>query len=174
MNSLPEPANPKPTSVPSVLGLPSSGQSPVVRVGDLERKSWRGWHSAKLRLYRWVLGNAQRWYTLLSTFRSFRGHIQTIRTIEHQSVDLGPAVQRSPDGHFLPCTRTVAHSHGIRCLRTMYPWADLVDVQVFLLGFGEGAKWVERNACSASSTPVAAYDSSMLTGEAQSVSKRDP
>jgi hypothetical protein len=162
-----------PTNRPDASLARGFEQSLVVRVGDLESTLWKGWHSIRRQLFREVLGMIQRWYTLQSTFRSFCGHIQTIRAIEYQSVDLGPAVQHSPDGRFLPCSRTVAHSDGIRCLTTKYPWADLVDSQVFLFGFDAGARWALSNADSASSRPVASCDTSRPSGATPEYSKRD-
>jgi len=147
------------TSCPDV-GQSRDRQRPRVALSDLEGRWLAAWHLTRTAVLRWVTRNARRWYTLRSVVCNVRGHIQALRAIEHQSVDLGPAVQRSPDGRLLPCSRTVAHSCGIRSLETKYPWADLVDVQVFLLGFDAGARWADSNAGSASSIAVAACDTS--------------
>jgi hypothetical protein len=148
-------------------------QRPRVVLSDLEGRWLAAWHLTRTAVLRWRARNAQRWYRLRSVVCNVRGHIQTLLAIEHQSVDLGPAVERSPDGRYLPCSRTVAHSYGIRSLETKYPWADLVDSQVFLLGFDAGARWAFDNAGNASSTIVPSCDTSSSTELTPECSTRD-
>ncbi len=120
---------------------------------------WEVWLAVRRPILRAALESIQRWHIFRSTFRSFRGHIQTLHTTKHLSVDLGPAFQRSPSGHLLVCTQTVGHSDGTKHLLTTFPWADLVDLQVFLLGFDEGAKWAQSISDNASSRPGQTCDS---------------
>ena len=148
---LPLPALLSPTSSASALPTLGSLLQPPWKAGAFGGRLWEAWREARLLLYRAVLKSALLRQTSLSVARSLFGHIRTRRAIEHQSVDLGPALQRSLSGHLVPCTRTVARSDGTEFLLTKYPWADLVDLQIFLLGFDEGARWAERNTCSASS-----------------------
>jgi hypothetical protein len=138
------------TNSPSV-SLSKDRQRQRLALSDLEGRWLAAWHLIRTALLRWVIRNVRRWYTLRSVVCNVHGHIQTLRAIEHQSVDLGPAVEGCPDGRFQPCSRTVAHSYGIRSLTTKYPWADLVDSQVFLSGFDAGVKWVSSSTDNASS-----------------------
>jgi len=123
-------------------------KSSVLRVGDLRGRLPGVYYVARSALYRVVLRTFQSWHRWRTAFRSFRGHIQTLRTIKYQSLDLGPALQLLADGQRLACTRTVARSYGTQLLETKYPWVDLVDLRVFLLGFDEGEKWGLGNPCS--------------------------
>jgi hypothetical protein len=149
------------TNSPSVSRSQDRQRRRVV-LSDLEGRWLAAWHLARTAVFRWAIRNARRWYRLRSVVCNVRGHIQTLRAIEHQSVDLGPAVVRLPDGRLQPCSRTVAHSYGIRSLETKYPWVDLVDVQVFLMGFDAGARWVSDSAGNVPSITVPSCDTSIF------------
>jgi len=148
-----------PTNQPDVSQSKDRQRQSVV-LNDLEGRWLSAWRLVRTAVFRWAMGNARRWYTLQSVVCNVRGRTQTLLAIEHQSVDLGLAVERSPAGRLLPCSRTVAHSYGIRYLTTTYPWADPVDFQVFLWGFDVGARWASSNAGSASSIAVPSCDTS--------------
>jgi hypothetical protein len=66
-------------------------------------------------------------------------------------VDFGSAVQRSPDGILLPVYRTHARAEYTKALLAIHPWADTVDLEIFLMGFDAGEQWsrhtmgMERN-----------------------------
>jgi len=150
------PTEPSPTARANVSRLKDQELSPAVTIGDLESKSGVVWYSGRRVLIRVGLRSVQRWHTLLSVVRSFRGHIEIIHATEHQSVSLGLALERDPAGHLQPCNRTVGRSDGAQLLTSKYPRADLADLQVFLLGFDEGARWAQSTSCSASSRVVAA------------------
>ena len=78
-----------------------------------------------------------RWYV---AFRSFCGHIRIQSSTSGGRVDLGPALQvRS--GQFQPNERTQARARGIEKLRAIHPWADIVDLRIFLMGFDAGAEF---------------------------------
>jgi hypothetical protein len=55
-------------------------------------------------------------------------------------VDLGPAFQRQGEC-YLPNERTNACAEGTRTLLAIRPWADAVDLQMFLMGFDAGEKY---------------------------------
>jgi hypothetical protein len=60
-------------------------------------------------------------------------------------VDFGPAFQRGPDGTYQVDIRTVARSEYTKCLLAIYPWADTVDLETFLMGFDAGEQWCRHN-----------------------------
>ena len=162
------------TTNSSVASQLRDHQRPRVALSDLEGRWLAAWHLTRTAVLRWRARNAQRWYRLRSVVCNVRGHIQTLRAIEHQSVTLGLALERDQAGHLVPCSRTVAHSYGIRSLETKYPWVDLVDSQVFLLGFDAGARWAFDNAGSASSTTAPSCETSTPSEVIPECSKHDP
>jgi hypothetical protein len=83
-----------------------------------------------------------------SVFQSFLGHLRTHSTKEYRPVDFGLALQRQADGSYQPVARTVARSASTDRLLAKYPWADSVDVRIFLEGFDEGECWHSRSADS--------------------------
>ena len=56
-------------------------------------------------------------------------------------VDFGPALRRLADGSLRPEERTLARSKCTDNLLATRPWADSVDVQMFLAGFDAGEQW---------------------------------
>jgi hypothetical protein len=79
-------------------------------------------------------------YTLLSSLRCFCGHICTQLAKDQVSVNLGPALERK-SGSYLPNRRTGARREGIENLRAIHPWADLLSLEIFLMGFDAGERW---------------------------------
>ena len=65
--------------------------------------------------------------------------------ISTNTVDFGPALRRLPDGSLQPDRRTLMRSECIGNLLATRPWADIVDVQIFLAGFDAGEQWCRRN-----------------------------
>ena len=63
-------------------------------------------------------------------------------TSSYSLLDFGPALQRLPDGSFVPSARTDGRSLGIDRLLARYPWADKLDAQIYLEGFDEGERWL--------------------------------
>jgi hypothetical protein len=84
-------------------------------------------HLASL-LYRWRVA-----------FRSFRAHIRIQSAKGGTQVDLGPAFLLR-DGCYQENKGTIARAEGIRKLLATHPWADSVDLRMYLVGFqaGEG------------------------------------
>lgn len=102
---------------------------------------WRVRHGWRLLQFR--LQNKRS--ILRSAFRSALGHIRIQDTRDIPAVDLGPALQSTVRGELVPDTRTSARSSCIRKLLARYPWADTVDIRIFLMGFDEGEKWRARS-----------------------------
>jgi hypothetical protein len=82
----------------------------------------------------------RRWCIWLSTFRSFRGHIQTLSSKDQAVVDLGPAL-RLVNGHLVRWIRTDARRLYIEKLLAIHCWADILDLEMFLMGFDAGEQW---------------------------------
>jgi hypothetical protein len=78
-----------------------------------------------------------RWY---AAFRSFRAHIRIQSATTGGRVDLGAAFQVRGE-HHLPNARTDARAEGIERLLAIHPWADAVDLQMFLMGFDAGEEY---------------------------------
>jgi hypothetical protein len=74
-------------------------------------------------------------------FHSFRGHIRTQSSKGPAIVDYGPALLRRSDGYWRPNVHTHARSLYTRKLQAILPWADCVDLEIFLMGFDAGAQW---------------------------------
>lgn len=73
--------------------------------------------------------------SLRSAYHHWRIRIATNR------VDFGPALRRLPDGSLQPEKRTLERSRCIDNLLATRPWADSVDIQMFLEGFDAGEQW---------------------------------
>lgn len=91
-----------------------------------------------------------RLYALLLEFRSFLGHIQTVRErrLWESGVDLGPALETQPSGHLGPCIRTRACIRDRQRVHESHPWGSPVDLLLFLEGWDRGAEFGRRHACS--------------------------
>jgi hypothetical protein len=91
-----------------------------------------------------------RWY---AAFRSFRGHIQFQFATSAVRVDLGPSVQFR-NGYYRANARTLARAEGIEKLQATHRWVDIVDLQIFLMGFdaGEGYSKADRPVQDSSSS----------------------
>jgi hypothetical protein len=104
------------------------------------------WQSAGTRysvhLLRIVLLN--RWCILRDAVCSLHGHIQTQFATGRAGVDLGPAWERDSSGILCPCIRTVARRLYIEKLEAIHPWADGLDLQMFLAGFDAGEQYLSR------------------------------
>ena len=62
----------------------------------------------------------------------------------YRPVDSGSALQRFPDGSYLPCARTDARSLGIDKLLAKYRCSDREDARKFLEGFDAGEERILR------------------------------
>lgn len=67
----------------------------------------------------------------------------------------GPELGRSPGGDLRVNTRTLARSMYTQMLLAKYPWLDIFDLRIFLLGFDAGEQWSRCNLYSEAEKPVA-------------------
>jgi len=106
-----------------------------------------------------------RWY---AAFRSFRAHIRIQSARNGASVDVGPALQRQGEC-YQPNERTTARAEGIEKLRATHPWADAVDLQMFLAGFDAGEKYCICSQVSPDQNNLTTLQSPILEEKQSSV-----
>jgi len=88
----------------------------------------------------WQVRNV--WCIWSASYRSFRGHIRTQSAKEPNSLELGPSLEKplsAPQNSLR--SDTVARALYIEMLLATYPWADIVDLRMFLMGFDAGGQW---------------------------------
>jgi hypothetical protein len=85
------------------------------------------------------------WNISSSTLAALWGHWRSQISAKSLTVPFGPAFRRLPDGSLQPESRTIERSERIDNLLANRPWADRVDIQIFLEGFDAGEQWCLRN-----------------------------
>jgi hypothetical protein len=103
-----------------------------------------GWPLVKgwLRFLAFRLSNT--WCIWNGAARSFAGHIRIQSSKERLAVDLGPAPVLTPDGSLIDQPATRARVASIENLSAKYPWIDIVDRRIFLMGFDAGEQTHDR------------------------------
>ena len=81
-----------------------------------------------------------------SAFRSFLGHLRTHNVKEFPHAAFGPVFRRLPAGFLQPESRTLSRTTHTDNLLATYPWADTVDIKIFLMGFDAGEQFGRRIA----------------------------
>jgi len=61
---------------------------------------------------------------------------------------LGPAIERLPNGSLQPCTRTLSCTKDIRSFEALHPEATEFDIEIFSLGWQQGAQWGAGSICT--------------------------
>jgi hypothetical protein len=116
---------------------------------DLPCTGMRGWRRviAEGQNLRW------RWYVVSykwqTAFRSFLGHRSLLSPKGMPVLVLGKSTSVPIQPHTVAQIR--ARNDGIDTLSAMYPWADLVDKQIFLMGFRAGLEQVQSTPDSQTS-----------------------
>jgi hypothetical protein len=82
-----------------------------------------------------------RWCIWYGALRSLLGHVGSQSARARVAVDLGPALQRLPNGHYQANARTLARAQYIKKLRASHPWVDIPDLHMFLMGFDAGEQF---------------------------------
>jgi hypothetical protein len=104
---------------------------------DLRKGRWDSISLRPSKLFPNLVPSLCRWY---AAFRSFRGHIRIQSSTSAGRVDLGPSVQFHV-GCYQANTRTLARAEGIEKLQATHRWVDIVDLQLFLMGFDVGEEY---------------------------------
>ena len=121
----------------------------------VDRRAQSAADRTPLSMFRWVSKSSRLtacrksmvvlWNRANATLRSACGHWKTQSTTKHSGLDFGPALRRLADGSLQPRIETQARIRGIDNLLAIRPWADIVDMQIFLDGFEAGAQWCRHN-----------------------------
>jgi hypothetical protein len=106
-------------------------------------KQLSGWRLAKGLLRLMGLRLLNTWYIWRDAFGSFLGHIRTQSPKEMPHQIVGVLLEWSPTG-YKENTRTLARTESIRRLSAKYPWVDIVDHRLFLMGFDAGEQWTRH------------------------------
>lgn len=128
-NSPTRPAISAPTSYPSAPSRRGHG------------KAYLWWRQLK-RLQRLLrLRLLCSWYIWRNAHNSCRGHIRKQSPRELPFVDYGPCLESDDSGWYQPNKRTNARKRYTQMLSAIHPWLDMVDRQMFLMGFDAGEQW---------------------------------
>ena len=147
---------------------PRRAIQPLSRIPDRRRNAQLRKWAAALRhtfalLLRYGPVHLRFWYALRLASRSLVGHTKTLLDKKRWAVDFGPLFERLPCGCLVPDERTDARSIGIQEIESRYPWASIVELQVFLEGFDAGERYGLRT--SGKSAQVNAESSSASHSE---------
>jgi hypothetical protein len=109
--------------------LPCTGMGFWLRVvGGLQNLRWR-----------WSVAS----YKRRSASRSFRGHMRLLSPKGKPVLLMGPAYTAPVEPSDL--VELHARTASIESLSATYPWIDLVDRQIFLMGFRAGLEQASHN-----------------------------
>ena len=104
--------------------------------------------AAQHRLYALLLrrasGPIRFWYALRLASDSFFGCIQILLAKKSWGADLGPAYRQLPNGCLVANERSDVRSEGIQKLESRYPWANTVELEMYLEGFDAGEQFASR------------------------------
>lgn len=138
--------------------LPSSDLSTEKRGLRHSEVARRAGIVAALHLLRENL--SQRWYIWRTAFRSFGGHIRTQSAKGLATVRLGPHGHRGARN-----ARTHVRTLYSQKLLAIHPWADLQDLEMFLMGFDAGETWASDSRDRLYTEQIPEVESSWITPE---------
>jgi hypothetical protein len=133
----------------------SSTEKYVLRYSEVARRAGLG---AALHLLRENL--SQTWCIWRTAFRSFHGHIRTQSAKGQATVRLGPHGHRGARN-----ARTHVRTLYTQKLLAIHPWADLQDLEMFLMGFDAGETWASDSRDRLYREQIPEAESSWITPE---------
>jgi hypothetical protein len=92
-------------------------------------------------LFRLASGPIRFWYALRCVSGSSLGCIRNLLSRKSWSLLLGPWYEVLPTGCLVRNERSNARSVGIQELMSRYPWANTVELEMFLAGFDKGEQF---------------------------------
>jgi|HubBroStandDraft_4_1064222.scaffolds.fasta_scaffold53167_2 hypothetical protein len=132
-----------------------SNETHVLRYREVARRAGLG---AALHLLRDNLG--QRWCIWRTAVRSCLGHIRTQSAKGQATVGLGP------HGHLgARNARTLVRTLYTQKLLAIHPWADLQDLEIFLMGFDAGETFASDSRDRLYKEQIPEVQSSWITPE---------
>jgi|ERR1700722_345828 len=132
----------------------SSGQSVSLPSETCENhKKKLGWLGIGPSLRLWRSHWRGTWYITSAACRSLYNHIHISLPTRLPIVDLGRATVSPQDGILRASERAVARHEYIQKLLAIYPWVDIVDLRIFLMGFDAGEQWADGTQGSPARTP---------------------
>jgi hypothetical protein len=126
------------TKIQPGLPLPPKSIRRVILENDRKGNSILGNAVSLLRHRFWLL-NLYR-HALLSESRTIfrRTKFRFDKRLDQTGVDFGTSHQNRPNGHLGPCIRTQLRIRDTQSLLAKMPWATLVDLHLFLVGWDRG------------------------------------
>ena len=76
-----------------------------------------------------------------NAFQRHQGRKRSLSAIRFGLVDHGPCFRQMPDGSLQYVVRTQIRSFDIQKLQAIYPWVDILELRIFLMGFDAGERW---------------------------------
>ena len=143
--------------------LKEYGRLHRLALAGLQISSWR---FAAWKNLRWL------WYALKLETCSFVGRTRILLSKKEWGVNCGPCYEEARAGCFVENRRTNARIEGILDVTNDYPWANMVDQQIFLRGFDAGEQFAlhppripEMEPCSESprKSPFQAASNSLVS-----------
>jgi hypothetical protein len=126
--------------IPTAQMFQNSALKQGVRRGRLNQASQR-----LLKLLLCLLKRPLRFLCALQrSAHSFCGHIRELLSRKYWAIDLGPHFEVLPDGSIVENSRTECRSLGTEALRRSRPWANTVELAIFLQGFDWGEQYALR------------------------------
>lgn len=117
---------------------------PATQPSALSCKQLSGWRFARCVLRRLCSRLLNTWCIWHGALRSFRGHIHIQSAREPLRLTLGPAPLLFQNGSLRQAPRTIARSESIEKLLATFPWADIVEMRMFLIGFDAGESYARN------------------------------
>ena len=126
-----------------LLSIANNEPLPTSVAGVLYRRTLFGPIFCRMHC-RWV-GFSNRLCRWRNAFQRHQARRRSLSAIGYCLVIGDRCFRRLPDGSLQHVTRTVARTLDTQKLLAIYPWADILELHIFLMGFDAGERWVLGN-----------------------------